>query len=107
MGLLYDVPSQLSLDKSHKIKILVALPGIKDIDWDESASKQSYIDCGFVKQKVGITPECMQMIGSCMQAQRKQYDLKHCMTLTIHAVMGDTLNRVAIDVSRDDPSFKL
>ena len=33
-----------------------------------------------------------------MKAQRKKYDLKHCVTATTHAAMGDTLKKVALNI---------
>ena len=33
-----------------------------------------------------------------MKAQRKKYDLKHRVTATTHAAMGDTLKKVALNI---------
>ena len=38
-------------------------------------------------------------MSSDVQAQRRQYGLKHHVTSTIHASMGDTLNKVALQIS--------
>ena len=57
--------------------------------------------------KVGLAPENTQSIGRNIQAERKQYGLKHRVTSTIHAAMGDTLVRVAIEVQRNDLNYKL
>ena len=64
--------------QTKKDKILVAPPGIKDIEWNSSGMKQSYLDVGYVEQKVGIAPEQTQLLSNNLQAQRKQYGLKHC-----------------------------
>ena len=107
IGLLFDVPPQDDLDRSREIKILVAPPGIKDIKWISGGTKQSYLDVGYVEQQVGIAHEQTQLLNNNLQTLRKQYGSKHCITSTIHATMGDTLNRVAIEMSKDDPSSKL
>ena len=108
MAILYDLPSQDILDRNKKIKILAAPPGLHDIDdWDSEAPKQYYLDKGYSEVSIGIAPERTQSIGADIQAQRKQYGLKHRVTSTIHAAMGDTLSRVAIEVSRNNSSFEL
>ena len=42
-----------------------------------------------------------------MNAQRKQYGLKHHVTSTVHECQGDTLHRVAIEVSFCNCLYKL
>eukprot|EP00957_Ditylum_brightwellii_P132784 10125156-Ditylum_brightwellii.AAC.1 len=101
------MPSQCDLDRSRKIKILVALPGLKEIQWEDKHLKQHYLDCGFVEHSVGLAPEWMQSVGYNLQVQQRQYGLKHHDTSTIYAAMGDTLSRVAIEISRDNASFQL
>ena len=49
--------------------------------------------------KVGIAPIRTHKISVYIQAQRKQYALKHRVTSTIHAAMGDTLKKVAIQIA--------
>ena len=50
---------------------------------------------------VWIVPQRIQSVGRNIQAQRKQYGLKHRVTSTIHPAMGDTLRRVATKISND------
>ena len=108
MALLFDLPAQDRIDRNKKIKILAAPPGLQDIDdFDASVSKDYYLNSGFKEVTIGIAFERTQEVGGNMQAQRKQYGLKHRVTSTIHAAMGDTLSRVAIEISRDNNSFKL
>ena len=59
----------------------------------------------FYEVKVDIAPILTQAISRYLQAQRKQYALKHRVTSTIHASMGDTLNKVAMQIT--DAMFKL
>lgn len=108
MALLFDLPSQENIDRNKKINILAAPQGLQDIeDWDNNVPKQFYLDKGFKEVKIGISPERTQSIGQDLQAQRKQYGLKHRVTSTIHAAMGDTLSSVAIEISRQNSSFEL
>ena len=108
MALLFDVPSQDTLDRFKKFEILAAPPGTNDIgEFDESYDKQHYINLGFKPVKIGVCPEYTQSIKHDTQAIQKQYGLKHCVTSTIHAFMGDTLTKAAIEISRHDSSFKL
>ena len=108
MALLFDLPSQDNINRNKKINILAAPPGLQDIeDWDETLPKEYYLNQGYTEVKIGIAPERTQSVGRDLQAQRKQYGLKHRVTSTIHAAMGDTLSRVAIEISRSNSSFKL
>lgn len=107
MVLLYDLPSQNDLDTWKKIKVLAAPPGIKDIEFNEDDTKQSFIDKGFIEVKVGVAPDRTRLLKSNIQAKRKQYGLRHCVTSTIHAAMGDTLISMATEISLNDPQFRL
>ena len=107
MAILIELPLQDDLDRHKKINILAAPPGIHDIEFDPTMVKEEYLIKGFKEVKVGLAPETTQSIGRNIQAERKQYGLKHRVTSTIHAAMGDTLVRVAIEVQRNNPNYKL
>ena len=108
MAILFNLPSQDDLNNWRKIKILIApAPGMTDIEFDNTATKASYIALGFIEVKIGVAPERTQSIKGNIQAQRKQYGLKHRVTGTIHAAMGDTLFSMATEISRNDPNFRL
>ena len=99
--LLFDLPSQDDLDNWRKIKVLVTPLGLKYIETDISTtSKQSYLDLGFTEVDIGIAPQRTHHLPNNVQAQRKQYGLKHRVTSTIHAAMGDTLPIMATEISR-------
>ena len=51
MGLLYDLPSRDDIDRDKPIKILVAPPGLHDIVFDDSLSKEEYLNKGFIEKK--------------------------------------------------------
>ena len=88
--------------------MLAVPPGLQDVgDFNHDIPKEIYLNQGFKEVTIGIAPERIHNIGRNLQAQRKQYGLKHRVTSTIHVAMGDTLSRVPIEISRNDSSFKL
>ena len=62
-------------------------------------SKNYFLSKGFTEIEVGIAPIRTQGISRYLQAQRKQYGLKHRVTSTIHSAMGDALNKVEIQLT--------
>ena len=60
---------------------------------------------GWTDIKIGIAPEMTQFSGD-VQGQRRQYGLKHQVTSTIHAAMGDTLHSVATEISARNNQYK-
>ena len=59
----------------------------------------------FYEVSVGLSPTRTHTINRYLQGQRTQYGLKHRVTSTIHASMGDTLSKVAIQIT--DSMFEL
>ena len=98
MAILYDLPDAEAIQANRKIEVLAAPPGLHDFEIDPVLSKEDYIEMGFYAVKVGIAPMRTQRINNYVQAQRKQYALKHRVTATIHAAMGDTLSKVAMQI---------
>ena len=107
MALLYDLPTQEQLDNWQKITELIAPPGTKEIEFDETKSKQSYLDDGFKEQSVGVAKECTQSLSNNFHGRRKQYGIKPYVSLTIHSAMGDTLQYMATQISSNDSNFHL
>ena len=70
-------------------EVLASPPGINDIEFDPQATQKFCIDKIFVVVKFRIAPEWTQSLVNNMQAQHKQYGLKHYVTGTIHSAMGD------------------
>ena len=105
MALLYDIPDQQSVAQSRKVKVLSAPTGLHDIQFDDLKSKNDYLEMGFYEVKIGIVPIRTQAISRYLQAQWKQYALRDCVTYTIHASMGETLNKVAMQIT--DAMFEL
>ena len=107
LALLYDLPTQEDLDQFRPIKVLIAPPGVKNFEFDEDKDKTTYLDEGWVQVTISNPEERTHLINGRIQCQRKQYGLKHRVTSTIHACMGDTLHKVAIEISDNDPYYKL
>ena len=53
----------------------------------------------FTEIEVGIDPMRTQGISEYLQAQWKQYGLKDWVASPIHSAMGDTLNKVAMQLT--------
>ena len=107
LGFLLDLPSHSIIDSFGKIPIMVAPPGMKIIEYDSIKTRDDYINDGWIKQYVGPSPERTHNMQFNMRGQRKQYGLKHHVTSTVHATMGDTLNKIATEISDETNEFRL
>ena len=85
----------------------MAPPGWKDVNFDMSQEKGFFINANFKEVKVGVAPERIMSINQSVQAQRKQYGLRHRVTGTIHSAMGDTYESMASCISLADSNFGL
>ena len=101
------MPLQDDLDNWKKIYILIAPASMKEVKYDPSKSKQYYLSLGFKEVLIGTAPERIYNIDYFTHAKRKQYGLKHYYALTIHSAMGDTLPKMAAEISYSDPKYKL
>eukprot|EP00957_Ditylum_brightwellii_P048603 3688024-Ditylum_brightwellii.AAC.1 len=72
MALLFDLPSREDIENWKKIKVLVALPGAKNISLNEELPKQYYLDNRVVETLICTVPQCIKMVGNNIQAQQKQ-----------------------------------
>ena len=104
---MFDLPSQDDLDNWRKIKVLKAPLGIKDIEFDMNKTKEMYLNENYEEIRIGLAPQRTQFLTNNCQAKRKQYGLKHRVTSTIHAAMGDTLSYMATEISRVNGNFKM
>ena len=107
MALLFDLPSQEQLNNWQKIKVLIAPPGTKEIIYDDTMTKQSFINNGFIECRIGTSNEYTQSLKNNIQGKRKQYGLKPYVSSTIHGAMGDTLQFMATQISTQDCNFSL
>ena len=80
MALLFELPSQIALNNGQAIKVLAAPTGLHDIEYDETKTKEEYIEDRFYEVKIKICQGGNHAIGSHLQGNRKQYDLKHRVT---------------------------
>ena len=58
-------------------------------------------------KSVGVSPERSHTAKMNMRGQRRQYGLKHHVTSTVHASMGDTLHKIVTEVSNRSNDFRL
>ena len=107
IGLLLEVPTHNTVNRFKKISILVSPPGLKDVQYDPNKSEKEYLDEGWTKHKVGSCRETTHSVEGNIKAQRKQYGLKPNVTSTVHASMGDTLHKVATEVSLEHSHYML
>ena len=107
MALMYDLPLQMDIDNWQPIKLLLAPPGMKSIEYDVDKSKQQFINEGFQEISMGICNAYTQQLKHYKQGKRKQYGIKHYVSASIHAGMGDTLNQMATSISTKDCNFEL
>eukprot|EP00957_Ditylum_brightwellii_P009100 688192-Ditylum_brightwellii.AAC.1 len=68
--------------------------------------KEEYINNGCIEAIIGVAPVRTQQVDKDLHAQRKQYGLKHRVTGAIHWTMGDTLPKVAVEISARNNLFK-
>ncbi|HIB92148.1 TPA: GIY-YIG nuclease family protein, partial [Candidatus Poribacteria bacterium] len=54
-----------------------------------------------------MRPDRTHTVQMHMRGQRKQYGLKHHLTSTVHASMGDTLHKIVTEVSSEGNDFRL
>ena len=107
IGLLLEVPCQSDVSSFKKIPILVSPPGYKHSLYDSNIKEEEYLNKGWKRTFVGTAPENTYSVQGNLKAQRKQYGLKPHVTSTVHASMGDTLCRIAIEISSTEMNFKL
>ena len=106
-GILFHLPQKQDIDRRRPIKVLAAPPGIQDVNLNPSQHKQFYINTGFEEVKVGPCPEHTKQLTTAMQGKRNIYRWKHRVTGTVHTAMADTLNKMATEISVQDPDFRL
>ena len=107
LAVLFDLPSRDDLLNWRKIKILKAPVGCRSVGHPPGTAKDVYLQDGFVEISIGICPDRTHSMSYNMQAKRKQYGLKHHVTSTIHAAMGDTLYSMATEISSKNDKFKM
>ena len=107
LSLMLDLPLQIDVYYYKKIAIMVAPPGIKVVEFDPNKSRMSYVSDGWVKKYVGEAPSQPHSVKNNMRGKRHQYGLKHHVTSTVHACMGNTLNIVVTEVSNVNNYFRL
>ena len=107
LALLYELPSNDDIRNWRKIKMLKAPVGCRSIEYHLDTPTQVYLDIGYEEVSIGVCPDRTQHMSCDTQAKRKQYGLKHHVTSTIHAAMGDTLQSMATEISSSNVKFAI
>ena len=89
--LLFELPSLDDPSNWQKKKALVVPLGVKDIKYDDTMPKEAYIEIDYGKVEIDIAFQQSHSFANNIQAQKNQYELKHCVISTIHDAMGETL----------------
>ena len=106
-AILFDLPSQQSLDSFEPFKILLAPPGCKDVIYDSNATKESYLERGFVEISIKCAPHKIVSLSNNIQGVRKQYGIQQYIAGTIHSIMGDTLPSIATTFSNSNNKLSI
>ena len=107
LALLHKLPDTEDLDNFRKIEVLIAPPGLKEIHYDVETSEETYVNRGFRKIKIGTAPERACQVRKNIQGIRIQYGLRHFVSGTLHSLMGDTLTKMATEISAHNSNFNL
>ena len=83
MVLLFEIASKYTLNKQQNVKLLIALPGIKEIIHNEFKLKE---DC------FNDSLEYTHSISNSLLDYRKHYGLKYHISLIIHVVISITIS---------------
>ena len=94
--ILFDLTDQDNLNNFGPIKVLLAPPGRKYVQYDPDEKKQSYFDKIFVETTFTFnTKDKIYNFLHNMQRQQKQYGIKNDVSGKIYSDMVDTLPSVA------------
>ena len=105
IGLLLDLPNTEDIGAFRKISIMVAPPGIRIVEFDCSKARDEYINEGWETKNVSVSPKRSYNVGLNMRGERRQYGLKYHVTSTVHASMGDTLTKLATEISTEKDQY--
>jgi predicted GIY-YIG superfamily endonuclease len=103
-----QMPAQSTVDKFESIQIFLA-PSTCQCAPNSDEPELSLTDQGWQRCQIGTAPERSHALKYGIQGRRKQYGLKHRISMTIHTSMGQTLNGVISRVTRKgvDPIYSL
>ena len=107
LGLLIKLPDPEDVREFRKIEIMVAPPGLKTFIFNNITDEEYYTSRGWKKQTIGVAREYDIPTSGSLKGRRKQYGIKHHVTSTVHSCQGDTLHKVATEVSHINRHYKL
>ena len=105
--MIFDLPPQEYFARWHKIKILKAPLGLKNIDFDPNKPKDTYLMQGFIEVEIGVAPYRTQFLVNNTQAKKKKYVIKHHVTITMYTAMGDTLKSMGTEIYQMNGNYRM
>ena len=107
IGFLLRVPPQSEVDKGCKLEVWIPRTGVREIVFNPEWTEEDLIRMEFKMVFAFIVPQRIIYSGRHVQCYRLQYCIKPRFTSTIHAAMGETLRRVALQINNLSRDFKL
>ena len=95
---LTELPTQEDIDNFRNITVVAAPPGVQEVEFSPDRTTEYYESKGWNVRQVATGRGNIHRFNN-IQAQRKQYGIKHRVTCTIHACLGDTVHKVATEIS--------
>ena len=107
LGLMIKLPNAQDTAQFKKIQLFVAPPGLKTFIFEGMVDQEYYLTRGWKLNYVSTSKEYDIAIPGSLKGRRTQYGLKHHVTSTVHSCQGDTLHKIATEVSHLNKNFKL
>ena len=96
-----------TLKYGKKSKLIKSQLGLKNIEFHSNTPKDTYVMQGFVEVEISVAPYWTQFLANITQDKRRQYGMKQHSTSAIPADMGDTLQNMATEISRNNGDLKM
>ena len=102
--LLSNIPTQEQVNTWQNVKVYRSPHGCNEVP-TMNLNEAHLLQTGWIKIQIGKHPDHQYNLGNNgLTGQREQYGLKHCIAMTVHAIMGKTVPALVTKVgqSSDD-----
>jgi len=106
LEILLDIPVIEDLKSFRDIYVYVAPRCLKDFKYNPLKSKETYVNEGWQKRKIG-TNQNTHALNHTKKGERKQYGLKHFVTSTLHVLQGLTIEGIATEINMFSNEYNL
>ena len=107
LAILLDLPDIDDVKSFRDINFYIAPNGLKDFKYNKFKRKETYIEEGWKKIKIGVPTLKTHRTTVNIKAQRKQYGVKHFVTSTLHVLQGLTIDKIATEINMYDSDYNL